>query len=35
MEVFSIIVNIAIIVTDIVIITFLVKEMRKWVLEKI
>ncbi len=29
MEVFSIIVNIAIIVTDIVIITFLVKEMRK------
>ena len=35
MEVFSIIVNIAIILTDIVIITFLVKEMRKWVLEKI
>ena len=29
MEVFSIIVNIAIILTDIVIITFLVKEMRK------
>ena len=29
MEVFSIIVNVSIIVTDIVIITFLVKEMKK------
>ncbi len=29
MEVFSIIVNVSIIITDIVIITFLVKEMKK------